>query len=96
MTVTLEGLYPLKNFPCHIFRHFYVFRVKVLENSFAKKYQRMTNATSRKRSGEQTLEPKLKCFVFKEKLFVITITCSFRQSITSFQFRSKFQELFKI
>ena len=92
ITATLKGPYPPTNFRCHIFRYFHVFWVKILENYFAKKCQRITNATSQKRSGEQRLEPKLKCFVFKEKLFLITITCSFRHPITSFQLRSKFQE----
>ena len=51
--------------------------MKILEKSFAKKCQRVTNATSQKWSGEQTLEPKRICFVFTEKLFVIPITRMF-------------------
>ena len=46
ITVTLERPYPPTNFPYNIFSHFLFFQVKIVETSFAKKCQRMTNATS--------------------------------------------------
>ena len=51
----------------------------------------MTNATSQKWSGEQTLERKRKYVVFTEKRFVISITCSFCQPIKDFQLDQNFR-----
>ena len=47
-----------------MFSQSHVFRVKTLENSFAKKRQKVTNATSQKDPGEQTLKPFNRSFDF--------------------------------
>ena len=45
------------NFSFHMFSQFHVFRVKILENSFAKKCRKKNNATSQQQPEKQTLEP---------------------------------------
>ena len=51
--------FPSANFSYHMSSQINVFWVKILENSFAKKFKQMTNATWQRWPGEQTLHVPL-------------------------------------